>query len=187
MGWHRLRVESGRDAEFEAYVRRSRDRLVRLAALLAAGDVHRGEDAVQTALTRVYLAWPRVAGDERIDSYVRRAVVNAVIDEHRRRWNRHELPTAEQPEVPAADRADATPSNETLAALSALPPRMRSVIVLRFFEDCSVVETARLLGCSEGTVKSQCARALVKLRRHLDPAETAATSTVGGTAETRIA
>lgn len=169
MRWERLRAGQGPDAEFEAYVRHNRVRLVRLAALLAAGDVGRGEDAVQAALTRVYLAWRRLADPDHIDAYVRRAIVNAVIDEHRRRWNRHEVPTAEHTDIPASSGAGTRPSAEMLTALQSLPPRMRAVVVLRYFEDCSVSESARLLGCSEGNVKSQCARALVQLRRKLQP------------------
>jgi RNA polymerase sigma-70 factor (sigma-E family) len=166
--WQRRREEAEHDADFEAYVLRSRDRLVRFAALLAAGDVYRGEDAVQIALTRVYLAWPRLHAADKVDAYVRRAIVNAVIDEHRRQCNRREIPSAEVPDVTTATVVSTHPSGELLAALSELPMRMRSVVVLRYLEDRSVTETARLLGCSEGTVKSQAARAVAKLRNRLE-------------------
>ena len=85
----------------------------------------------------------------------------------RRRWN-VELPTADLPETPRTT-ADLEPHDHDLwLALRHLPPRQRASVVLRYLEDSSERETALLMGCAVGTVKSQTARALAKLR--LDPA-----------------
>ena len=178
-------------------MRAHRARLVRFAALVA-GDVHRGEDALQTALTRVYVAWPRLSDHAHADAYVRRSIVNAVIDESRRPWRRVEFLTghltdhisdhiADHLVYASADPFDDRASDDLLGAVSALPPRMRSVIVLRFYEDMSVADTARLLGCTEGNVKSQCARALDKLRERIGSVDDCVTDEAVRTAESRIA
>jgi len=141
----------------------ARGRLVRFATMLCAGDGYRAEDAVQTALTRVYLAWPRIVDATR-DAYVRRAVVNAVIDDGRRSTRRAECVMAELPDRPNCREPEVDDSSEVLSALAALPPRMRAAVILRYVDGLSVAEAAYALRCSEGTVKSQSARALEKLR-----------------------
>jgi DNA-directed RNA polymerase specialized sigma24 family protein len=137
---------SSRDEEFSAFVQARRTGLVRSACLLTAGDTHLAEDLVQTALARLYVAWPRVrrAGTE--SAYVWRIIVNAHIDEVRRPSRRRERHVPE------------------------LPPGMRAAVVLRHWLDLSVGETAELLNCSEGTVKSQTAKAAARLRDLLSPA-----------------
>ena len=136
--------------------------LVRVAALLVSGDLARAEDVVQTALTRLYVAWPRVRPGT-ADAYARRCVVNAATDDHRSLFSRREQVRAELPEVAAleAECGDATP---IVALLGALPAGMRAAVVLRYIEGLSVAETAHAMGCSEGTVKSQSARGLERLR-----------------------
>jgi RNA polymerase sigma factor (sigma-70 family) len=131
--------------------------------MLCAGDGHRAEDAVQTALARVYLAWPRINAATR-GAYLRRAVVNAVIDEGRRSARRGELCVADPPDYAAHDDGDLDDASDVLAALAELPPRMRAAVILRYIDGLSVTEAADALRCSEGTVKSQSARALQKLR-----------------------
>jgi RNA polymerase sigma-70 factor (sigma-E family) len=136
--------------------------------LLTAGDRHLAEDLVQATLTKLYVAWPAFQRAQNPDGYVRRALVNALTDERRRVWRRHERPMAQLP-----DRAGAEPGSGTLAdplrqALRELPPRMRAAVVFRFVYDLDVAETADALGCSTGTVKSQTARALDRLRAGLD-------------------
>jgi RNA polymerase sigma-70 factor (sigma-E family) len=157
------RTTRAQDGDFEAYVLEVRGRLVRFATMLCAGDAHRAEDAVQTALTRVYLAWPRIGAVTR-DAYVRRAVVNAVIDEGRRVVRRAEVSMAQPPERVTADGPDIDDASDVLNALAALPPRMRAAVILRYVDGLNVAEAAYALRCSEGTVKSQSARALQKLR-----------------------
>ncbi|MCW2545348.1 MAG: putative polymerase ECF-subfamily sigma factor [Frankiales bacterium] len=154
-----------RDDEFARYVAEHRQGLLRTARFLTAGDSHAAEDLVQTALMRVYVAWPRVR-QETADAYARRAVLNALIDESRRGFTRHERAQDVLPEpLPAPSPAD---TDEALyAALAGLPPRMRAAVVLRFFCDLSVTDAARELSCSEGTIKSQTARALTHLRTTL--------------------
>jgi RNA polymerase sigma-70 factor (sigma-E family) len=152
-----------RDVEFGAFVQARRPALLRLATLLAAGDPHLAEDLVQTALTRLYVAWRRVDRDQGPEAYARRILVNAVVDERRRPWRRSETSRAELPEVAAAD-ADPGDRDAVRAALATLGPRMRTAVVLRHWLGYDVAECAHLLGCSEGTVKSQTARGLDRLR-----------------------
>ena len=155
------------EADYREFVATRLDRL-RGFAFLVCGDWHRAEDAVQTALTKLYVAWPRVTSGS-ADAYARRIVVNAVRDDWRRGWFRRERSVTELPESAYADHADA--GSERLAVLSALarlPKRQRAVVVLRFWEDRSVEETAQILRLSAGTVKSHTARGLQALRGLLD-------------------
>ena len=98
-------------------------------------------------------------------AYARRAVVSVVLD-HARRRSSTELVTDADPRLPAADDVAQQVSDRAtlLQMMAELPPRQRACVVLRYFDDLSVADTARALGCSEGTVKSQTARALDRLR-----------------------
>lgn len=159
-------MKLARDEEFRRYVTEERAALVRTATLLTAGDAHLAEDLVQTALVRLYGVWPSFRVTRSPAAYARRALVNALIDERRRPWRRERA----LPEVP--DQAVPTDVEDPRVeqvhqALRALPERMRAAVVLRYVEDLSVLETAEALGCSQGTVKSQVSRALVKLREQL--------------------
>ncbi|NLT57101.1 MAG: SigE family RNA polymerase sigma factor [Actinomycetales bacterium] len=159
---------SSRDEEFSAFVRAHRVDLLRSACLLTAGDVHLAEDLVQTALSRLYVAWPRVRRTGGQSGYVWRTMVNAHVDETRRpRWRR-ERSVPDPPDRPAAasaDHAQETVDGQAVrAALAELAPRMRAVVVLRHWLDLSIEETAEILGCSHGTVKSQSAKAVARLR-----------------------
>ncbi|MBB5872765.1 RNA polymerase sigma-70 factor (sigma-E family) [Allocatelliglobosispora scoriae] len=157
-----MKVDAEKD--YGDYVTARAPGLVRFA-YLTCGDWHRSEDAVQTALAKLYVAWPRLHNRESIDAYVRRIVVRALIDERRLGWFRRERTTSELPERPVTDSPASTDERfALLAALSQVPPRQRAVLVLRFWEDQSVEQVADLLGCSTGTVKSQCARGLHTLR-----------------------
>jgi RNA polymerase sigma-70 factor (sigma-E family) len=159
-----------RGAEFTAFVETNRPALVRLGRLLTAGDQARGEDLVQIALTKLYLAWPKVAAANDQLRYAERVVVNTFIDDGRRGYRR---------EHPTEDRLDSTVSGQpdhelravVLAALAELPPRQRAVIVLRHWLDQDVKTTAAMLSCSTGTVKSQNAKALEHLRSRLHELE----------------
>lgn len=157
-----MRRPSERDREFTEFVTARRAALVRTATLLVSGDSAKAEDVVQTALTRLYLAWPRVRPDT-VEAYARRCVVNAATDEHRSLFHRREQVRAELPEVavpPSHDEA------VVLSLLATLPSGMRAAVVLRHVEGLSVAETAHAMRCSEGNVKSQSARGLQRLRDH---------------------
>ncbi|MFI7576523.1 SigE family RNA polymerase sigma factor [Micromonospora sp. NPDC049497] len=147
---------------FDDFVATRSPRLLRTAFLLTR-DWALAEDLLQTALARAWEAWRRVEGDP--EPYVRRIIVNTYASSWRRRW-RGELPTADLPESgECADPYQTVDDRERLwRALGGLPRRQRAVLVLRYFEDLSEIETAETLGCSVGTVKSQASRALAKLR-----------------------
>lgn len=157
-----------RDDEFREYVLRRRPELLRTATLLAAGDGHLGEDLVQIALTKLYVAWPRVRSETR-DAYLHRTLVHALIDDKRSRKRRPEHPTDTLPELAALTEADDLPGQEVRDALAALPARMRAAVVLRHWMDLDVDAAAAALGCSAGTVRSQASRGLAKLRTMLGP------------------
>ena len=145
-------------AEFDAFVVSCSPRLVRTAYLLVR-DRQLAEDLLQTALTKAWFAWRRIEGNP--EPYVRRVMVTTAVSWWRRRWTR-EVPSDRLPEraVPGAE----TPDQDMWQALGRLPVRQRAVVVLRFYEDLTEADTAELLGCSVGTVKSQCSKALAKLR-----------------------
>ncbi|MFG2064090.1 SigE family RNA polymerase sigma factor [Micromonospora sp. NPDC048871] len=156
-----------RDTAFAEYFA-ARSNAMRSTAYLLCGDWHRAEDLVQTAFTRLYLAWHRVSRHEVLDAYLRQIIVRAFLDERRRGWWRREQVDGAHPERPAPTEA---PENRLvlLQALAAVPPRQRAVLVLRYWEDLPVDEVATLLRCSPGTVKSQAARGLDTLRGLLSP------------------
>jgi RNA polymerase sigma-70 factor (sigma-E family) len=157
-----------RDEEFSAFVRARRIELVRSACLLTAGDTHLAEDLVQTALARLYVAWPRVRRSGTHFAYVWRIIVNAHVDEVRRPSRRRERNVPEPPEAPVSLPPDSfrfgIDGSDVRAALAELPPGMRAAVVLRYWLDLSVQQTAELLHCSEGTVKSQTAKGVARLR-----------------------
>ncbi|MGC4111750.1 MAG: SigE family RNA polymerase sigma factor [Nocardioides sp.] len=166
-----MRQES-RDAEFSEYVAAHRARLVRTARLLTAGDHAAAEDAVQTTLSHLYVHWPRVRRADDPVAYGFRALTNAFLDEQRRAHRRREVlvdrsPDDEQAPAVVQREVDVETRSVVLAALRELAPRQRAVVVLRHFLQYDVGATARALGCSEGTVKSQNAKALGRLRELL--------------------
>ena len=152
------------DARLGDYVRGQWPALVRYATALC-GDPTEAEELVQSALVRVALRWPFVRDKDNPDGYVRRAIVNGYLTTWRRLRSR-ETSVAEPPElVVEGDVAAGVDDLMTVRrALAGLPPRQRAVLVLRYLEDRSEQETAELLGCSVGTVKSQASKALAKLR-----------------------
>jgi RNA polymerase sigma-70 factor (sigma-E family) len=153
---------------FDAFVLARSRKLLRTAYLLTQ-DHSLAEDLVQTALAKAWFAWSRIEGGDP-EPYVRKIMVNTYSTWWRRRWN-GEQPTDELPEQ-AAPTGTEEPT-DIWRALQRLPRRQRAVVVLRFYEDLSEAETARILGCSTGTVKSQTSKAFAKLR--LDPALLAGT------------
>lgn len=146
-----------RTDEFEAFVASRSARLLRTAFLLTR-DHGKAEDLLQTALAKTWLAWSRI---DEPDAYVRKVLVNTYATWWQRRW-RDEHPTDDLPDDGYA--ADEIAGHDLWTALGRLPRGQRAVLVLRYFEDLTETETARLLGCSVGTVKSQTAKAFAKLR-----------------------
>jgi RNA polymerase sigma-70 factor (sigma-E family) len=152
-----------RDREFGEFVD-ARALVMRRTAYLLCGDWHRAEDIVQTALIKLYVAWSRVRKDS-VDAYARKVLVRTAIDEGRRGFFQRERSVDVVPELAVTD--DSADFDLRLA-LDALPPGQRAVVVLRYWEDLSVTETARILGRTEGTVKSQAAKGLAALRDLLE-------------------
>jgi RNA polymerase sigma-70 factor (sigma-E family) len=147
------------EADFDAFVVARSQALLRTAYLLTQ-DEGLAEDLLQTALTKSWFAWRRIDGPP--EAYVRRVLVTTSASWWRRRWT-GERPTETLPEHAAAE--DGGRGDQDLwDAIGHLPPRQRAVIVLRYLEDRTEVETAELLECSVGTVKSQASKALAKLR-----------------------
>jgi RNA polymerase sigma-70 factor (sigma-E family) len=158
-----------RDAEFGEFLDSRAAVMRRTAYLLCGGDWHRAEDLVQTTLTKIYVAWPRIRRDGSIDAYSRKIMVRAAIDESRRAFRRRESVVDQLPETPTYSGFDE--AVDVRRALAKLPAGQRAVVVLRYWEDLSVEDTAKALGRSEGTVKSQAAKGLAALRRLLDDRE----------------
>jgi RNA polymerase sigma-70 factor (sigma-E family) len=152
--------------DFESWLVAREPALHRLAHLLT-GDVHSAQDLVQTTLAKLYLAWDRLDDREHIDAYARRILVNEHRSAWRRPWRRRELVTDALPEgVEAVEQYDGT-REAVWRFVSTLPPRQRAVIVLRYYEQLTEVETADVLGVSVGTVKSQASRAIAALRNRV--------------------
>ena len=150
-------------AEFDEFVVARSQALVRSAYLLVQ-DEGLAEDLVQTALTKSWFAWKRIDDPE---AYVRRVMVTTATSWWRRRWVR-ETPTEQPPAQETTNTLDPGDAQDLWDAIGRLPRRQRAVVVLRYMEDRTESDTAELMGCSVGTVKSQCAKALAKLR--VDPA-----------------
>lgn len=148
-------------AEFVA----ARSGALHRAAYLMVGDVGLAQDLVQESLTKTYVAWPRLRNPQAAEAYTRKVITTTAITWFRKRsWNAERV-TATVPETAADGHADGLVARQALlAALAKLPPRQRAVIVLRYYEDLSERQTAELLGCAVGTVKSQASAGLVRLR-----------------------
>lgn len=146
--------------DFTRWARAAQPQLLR-AAYLMSGDHHRAEDLVQEALTKVAARWRRLR-DGSPEAYARTVIYHDHISWWRTR--RHEVLIAQQMEPTAAEVAEPERRVVLLRALLALPPRQRAVVVLRYFEDLTEQETARVLGVTAGTVKSQAHTALRRLR-----------------------
>lgn len=169
----RGRDSGGGSADFDDFVAARSAALLRTSYLLTR-DHGLAEDLLQTALSKAWFAWSRIEGDP--EPYVRKVIVNTYSSWWRRKW-RGEHPTEDVPEEHSTDHAGGSAGTHDLwEAIGRLPRRQRAVVVLRYFEDLTEAETARLLECSVGTVKSQASKALAKLR--VDPALD--TTTEGG-------
>jgi RNA polymerase sigma-70 factor (sigma-E family) len=152
---------------FEAFVAEASGRLMRTAYLMS-GDRGHAEDLVQATLLRTARRWPRARREP--EAYARRVLVNLAKDRWRtlRRRVTEVADVAVDASLPETPEDDLLEREHLLAAVRELPAGQRAVLVLRFFDDLSVAETAATLDCSEGTVKSQTSRALVRMRAVLD-------------------
>lgn len=169
--------DGGRAEEFRAWVLARREPLRRTAFLLC-GDWHLADDLVQDALARVWPRWSRISSSGEPDAYVRKAVVNLYLDHRRRPFRREvlasapaDLVTAGAPGGPGRQPVIAGPDlgerERLLSALARIAPGQRAVLVLRYWDDLSIEQTAGVLGRSRGHVKSQAARGLANLRQAL--------------------
>lgn len=153
-----------RDKGFAAYFA-SRSSTMRGTAYLLCGDWHRAEDLVQASFVKLYRAWNRIAGHDKLDAYARRVLMRTFLDETRRGFFRREQPTADYADHAVPTAGGGVEDRMVLQrALADVAPRQRAALVLRFWEDLSVEETAKALGCSTGTVKSQVSRGLAVMR-----------------------
>ena len=147
--------------EFVEFAEAASARLRRTAFLLC-GDWHIAEDLTQSALARVFVSWRRIRKRDAAHAYATRTLLNIYLAD-RRRKRPAEILSASLPERPASEQAPEL-RLVILDALASLPPRARAIVVLRYCADLSVEQVAGIVGCSPGNVKSQTARALLKLR-----------------------
>ncbi|MEU7749754.1 SigE family RNA polymerase sigma factor [Nonomuraea sp. NPDC049158] len=157
------------ETAFDEFLAARSTSLLRTAILVCGATHHDAEDLVQHALEKVYRHWTRIRHDNP-EAYARKVLVNAAISRARRRRVVQEITFARPPDT-AAKSPDLDLRDTLIEELRRLPPKMRAVIVLRYWEDQSESATASLLGCSLGTVKSQAARGLAKIRERMTVAE----------------
>jgi RNA polymerase sigma-70 factor (sigma-E family) len=149
---------------FDEFVAARGAALMRTASLLT-GNRAAAEDALQEALTRVAMRWPKVIRGGEPEPYVRRVLYTVVVDEWRRRRRLDAEPVDSPEAVAPVDIAHAVSDTLLLKeALALITPRQRAVLVLRYYDDLTEAQTAEMLGCSVSTVKSQTKRALHRLR-----------------------
>ncbi len=159
---------AGRDrADFAEFVT-ARSIALHRAAYLMVGDVSLAQDLVQEALTKTYVAWPRLRDKGNAEAYTRKAITTTAISWFRRKGWSHELSSESPPEAGGPGHADSVTQSAWLwTALQGLPVRQRAAIVLRYYEDLTEAQTADAMGCAVGTVKSQVSAGLTKLRAQL--------------------
>ncbi|GAA3110026.1 SigE family RNA polymerase sigma factor [Streptomyces echinatus] len=168
--------KQSRNEEFQSFMVGRWPRLMRTAFLLT-GEQHAAEDLVQSTLEQVYVAWRRVGAADDPEAYVRRVMINAHARRHRRRLREFLAPRDDSGLVrEVADTGDriaqADDRGALLTALAQLPARQREAVVLRYWEDLTETQTAEAMGCSVGTVKSNAAKGIAKLRAIPGLAET---------------
>jgi RNA polymerase sigma-70 factor (sigma-E family) len=153
-----------REDRFAAYFA-AKSGQMRATAFLLCGDWHRAEDLVQTAFVKLYLVWHRMGHEEKLDAYARQILMRTFLDEKRRGFFRRERPVSGIRDQPLPEPDSHVENRMVLAeALATVAPRQRAVLVLRIWEDLSIEDTAKALGCTTGTVKSQLSRGLAAMR-----------------------
>jgi RNA polymerase sigma-70 factor (sigma-E family) len=157
--------------QFGEYFAARRD-TVRRTAYLLCGDWHWADDLTQVAFTRLAAGWHRIRDPQALDAFVRTCLTRAYFSDLRRVWRRRERSTSDLPESAVVYDASENVAQRLIfiTALRRLPPRQRAVLVYRYYQGLDVAATAEALGCAEGTVKSQAARGLDKLRELLGDA-----------------
>jgi RNA polymerase sigma-70 factor (sigma-E family) len=158
-------VSASRDAEFTEYASARLPALRRLAVVLCQ-DWQRADDLVQATITKLYVHWDKARAADHVDAYVRAVLVREFVHERRSSWARRISLTGGMADRPAGE-VDHDAALDLRGAVAALPPRQRAVLVLRFYCDLNVDQSAQVLNCSPGTVKSQTAKAISALRRAL--------------------
>ncbi|MEU3837913.1 SigE family RNA polymerase sigma factor [Streptomyces microflavus] len=164
-----VRKQQAGDREFHDFVVGRWPRLMRTAFLLT-GEQHAAEDLVQSTLEQVYVAWHRVAVADAPEAYVRRVMINTHARRYRRKLREFLMPRSgdaglAREVADTGDRiAQADDRHTLLTALAELPVRQREAVVLRYWEDLTETQTAEAMGCSVGTVKSNTAKGIAKLR-----------------------
>ena len=148
--------------EYRSYVMARMDRMQRAAYLLCR-DWHTAEDLVAVTFGKLYRNWSRAQQANSLDAYVQTILMRSWLDEARRPWRRERV-TDSVPDLPAPERSEVIDRLSLIDLLSELPPRRRAVVVLRFYFDLSVRETAERLGCSPGTVMNLSSQTLEAMR-----------------------
>ncbi|MFF0342975.1 SigE family RNA polymerase sigma factor [Kribbella sp. NPDC004875] len=159
-------MKAAEEAEFTEFASGMIRRLRRTAYLMC-GDWHRAEDAAQDALVKVYRRWHRIDRTQGLNSYTHQCLVTAVFDQARRPWRRERLVDTDDPIVPLDPIGTVDDRMLVVQALAALPPSQRACVVLRYYADLSLEQTADVLGVGVGGVKSQTSRGLTRLREIL--------------------
>jgi RNA polymerase sigma-70 factor (sigma-E family) len=162
-------VRRSNEDDYRDYVT-ARMGALRRTAYLICHDWHLADDLVSITLGKLYRSWGRAGRMERLDAYVHRILVNVWQDELRRTARRGTAYGLDD-QRPAPDGPDVVERLSQLELLRRLPPRQRAAVVLRFYDDLSIQETAAALGCSEGTIKSLSSRGLRALRGLADQTE----------------
>jgi RNA polymerase sigma-70 factor (sigma-E family) len=162
-----MRSEAADDSDrlYTEYITTQLAQLRRLAIVLCQ-DPHRADDLVQEAITKLYTRWHKRHTIDHLDRYLRSILVREFLDSQRQGWTRRVRLAAESPETVSPESGSVEDRMVVRAVLAEMPARQRAVVVLRFMCDLPVEEVAEILGCSEGTVKSQTSAGLVTLRRY---------------------
>ncbi|HET6858859.1 MAG TPA: SigE family RNA polymerase sigma factor [Streptomyces sp.] len=163
-----LRGQARADTGFREFAAGRTAHLFRSACLLTSGDTHLAEDLVQETLGRMYLLWGRVSRIGDPAAYAQTVLVRAFLT-HRRRRSSAERPLAELPDTGVSGPPGDDPALRLslLQALAGLAPKDRAVVVLRYWEDRSIEETADAMNVSSAAVRTRSVRALAKLREQL--------------------
>jgi RNA polymerase sigma-70 factor (sigma-E family) len=160
-------MKPDQNAEFTEYMSARMASLRRLALLLTQ-DWYRADDLLQAAMTKAFVHWAKAAAADNTDAYVRTILIREFVQERRAGWA-WRVTLTDQPIETAAASADHDGALDLWAAVGALPARQRAVLVLRYYCDLNVDQSAHALGCTPSTIKSQTAKALATLRRVIDP------------------
>lgn len=157
----------GRDPEAFGEFVSARSAALYRSAYLMIGDHGHAQDLLQEALTKTYVAWPRLRDVTKAEAYTRKAITTTAISWWRRRsWG--ERPSDAVPDRTTPSAADELAERDWLwQQLQSLPPRQRAAIVLRYYEDLSEAQTAAAMGCAVGTVKSQVSQGIKRLREQM--------------------